>query len=355
MKTGYRGTFVISWTQTELDGLWAAPIGLLGTGAAWRWTGEAVRVDGPQSLLLLSGDPEGADLRRRAARMVKRLVGAALANRPLRDADDAPAEEPDGGFVLTDGRRVFEVTVIDAPDGAARLLMFLGEMPPADRNLWVVRSSLAIAEPAADAPRRAGVICFTPGTRIATPEGARRIEDLAPGDRILTKDNGAQQVLWTGSRRMTGARLYAMPHLRPIRFRQGALGIGRPDGDLLVSPQHRMLVRGAAARALFNTDEVLVAAEDLVNDLSVTVDAHRRDVTYVHILLEHHQIVWANGLETESYHPSNTSLETIDPVQRAALFAAMPELEENPQIYGGHVRRNLSASEAAILRHERVA
>ena len=43
---------------------------------------------------------------------------------------------------------------------------------------------------------------------------------------------------------MTGARLYAMPHLRPIRFRAGALGQGRPEDDLLVSPQHRMLVQG---------------------------------------------------------------------------------------------------------------
>jgi len=199
---------------------------------------------------------------------------------------------------------------------------------------------------------RAGVICFTPGTRISTPEGPRLIESLRPGDRILTKDNGPQEVLWHGQRKLTGARLYAMPHLRPIRFRAGALGIGRPDEDLLVSPQHRMLVQGAAARALFNAEEVLVAAEDLVNDRTVSVDARLREVTYVHILLEAHQIVWANGLETESFHPSATSLETIEPGQRAALFDVLPELAQNPQVYGAFARRNLSASEAAILRYD---
>jgi len=146
-----------------------------------------------------------------------------------------------------------------------------------------------------------------------------------------------------------------MPHLRPIRFRSGALGIGRPDGDLLVSPQHRMLVKGAAAQALFNTPEVLVAAENLVNDLSVTVDHELREVTYVHVLLERHNVVWANGLETESFHPSNTALEMIDDRQRAGLLAVLPGIADAPQSYGDYARRNISASEAAILRHDLAA
>ena len=130
------------------------------------------------------------------------------------------------------------------------------------------------------------------------------------------------------------------------------MGLYRPDEDLLVSPQHRMLVTGSAAQALFNTAEVLVAAEDLVNDATITVDHALREVTYVHILLERHNIVWANGLETESFHPSNTALDTVDPVQREGLLNILPEIEANPQAYGDYARRNLSGSEAAILRHE---
>ena len=130
------------------------------------------------------------------------------------------------------------------PDTGARLVMFVGDLPPVDQDLWVVRTALDRSAQAAGARAAGGVICFTPDTRIATPEGARLIRDLRPGDRILTKDNGPQEVLWTGHRRMTGARLYAMPHLRPIRFRAGALGWGGPRTNLLVSPQHRMLVQG---------------------------------------------------------------------------------------------------------------
>ena len=64
----------------------------------------------------------------------------------------------------------------------------------------------------------------------------------------------------------------------------------------------------------------------------------------MHILLERHNIVFANGLETESFHPSNTALDTVDPVQRADLLRLLPEIALNPHSYGDDARRNLSPS-----------
>ena len=355
MKTGSLGTFVISWSQTEVDGLKAASLDLLAVGATWRWSGAAVRVDGPQGVLRLEGAEGSADIRKRAAHMVRRLVGAAISATPEPTLAQEDQDMPDQGFVVTDGHQSFMVTIIPVPDTGARLLMLVGDLPPVDQDLWVVRTAIDRTHSGAGARVAGGVICFTPDTRVATPDGARRIQHLKPGDLILTRDNGPQAVMWAGHRRMSGARLYAMPHLRPIRFRAGALGVGRPDEDLLVSPQHRMLIKGAAAQALFNTAEVLVAAEDLLNGGSIIVDQAMREVTYVHILLERHNIVWANGLETESFHPSNTALDTIDPMQRESLLSMLPGIEQNPHIYGDYARRNISASEAAILRHDMAA
>lgn len=355
MKTGSRGTFVISWAQTEVDGLAASTLDALAVGVAWRWTGEAVRVDRAHDTLLLEA-PEGkAEMQKRAARMVRRLVGAALHRNEPEEGIDPEEDGPDQGFIVTDGHQSFSVTVIAVPDTGARLLMFFGDIPPRDRDLWVVRTQIDRTHRGAGAAEAGGVICFTPETLIATPVGPRLIRSLRPGDRVLTKDNGPQEILWAGSRRMSGARLYAMPHLRPVRFRSGAFGVGRPDPDLLVSPQHRMLLRGPAAQALFNTPEVLVRAQDMINDLTVAVDYALREVTYVHILLERHNIVFANGIETESFHPSNTALDTIDPDQREGLLALLPQVASNPQSYGDYARRNLSASEAAILRHDLAA
>ena len=358
MIAGSRGTFVISWAQTEVDGVAGAAIDLLTVGASWRWTGSAVRVDGAADLLLLEQAEGAAEIRKRAARMVRRLIGTAIAR--CEGEDDRASEGdlddlPDQGFIVTDGVASYPLTIIPVPDSGTRLVMMLGEMPPANRDLWVVRTSIDRARVAAGGREGGGVICFTPGTRIATPEGPKLIQALRPGDRVLTKDDGPQEVLWMGHRRMSGARLYAMPHLRPIRFRAGALGLDLPEPDLIVSPAHRMLVKGAAAQALFGTAEVLVRAEDLVNDASIMVDHALREVTYVHILLERHNVVFANGIETESFHPSNTALEMIDTEQRADLLRVVPGVARTPEAYGDYARRNLSASEAALLRHDSAA
>ena len=354
METGFRGTFVISWSQTEVDGLRAAPSGMLSVGAAWRWTGEAVRVDGPAELLLLDGAKGVTDLRKRASRTVHRLVGAAMHSH--KDPSRLQISDPfmDGGFVVTDGRRTYTAIVIEVNQDTPPLLMFLDEIPPQNVDMWVVNCSLEErAEGHTDA-FSGGVICFTPDTKMLTPDGVKPIQDLREGDKLQTKDDGAQEILWIGQRRMTGARLHAMPHLRPIRIRAGALCEGEPDEDLLVSPDHRVLVKGPAANILFNTPEVLVAAKDLVNDHNVLVDHTTREVTYIHLMLDQHQVVWANGVETESFHPANTSLNAIEEDQRKRLFDVNPELEHDPHTYGDYARRNLSPSEAEILKYDSV-
>ncbi|EAQ04322.1 hypothetical protein OB2597_09269 [Pseudooceanicola batsensis HTCC2597] len=351
MGTGYKGTFVISWSQTELDGLRAAGPHALRIGAGWSWTGEATRVDGPGDILRLDQPEGGREMRRRAARVVRRLVGEAL-ERPAGDGDPYD-DDPwmDGGFVVTDGHASYGATMIEIGSGLPPLVMFVDAMPPRGRDLWVVSRRIGSRRGPAPGVAR-GVICFTPGTRIATPYGVVPVEDLREGDTVLTKDNGPQEICWTGARRMSGARLYAMPHLRPIRIRAGAFGIDRPDDEFLVSPEHRLLVKGRAARALFNTPEVLVTARDLINGTTVVQDLRLPEVTYIHLLLPAHQVIWANGVETESFHPASAALSALGRVDRDRLLAGMPDVAADPLTYGGYARRNLTRAEAAIMMHE---
>lgn len=352
MKTGFKGTFVISWAQTEIDGENAAMKDALIVGANWRWNGKAVRVDGPHDILLLDEAKGSADLRKRAARMVQRLMGDSFEDSNLQIDEDTLDASPDNGFTVTDGRRTYTVTLIEIETSPVPLLMFLDEVPPANTDLWVVHRTYRDSMRQQVAGNTNGVICFAAGTIIRTENGPRLVESLKEGDCIQTKDNGSQRILWTGNRRMTGARLYAMPELRPVRIRAGALNDDEPEHDLLVSPDHRMLIKGPAAQLLFNTPEVLVAARDLTNDTTIMVDHKVREVTYVHLLLENHQIVWANGVQSESFHPANMALDAIEEGQRKALLQAFPDLAYDPRGYGEYARRNLSASEAAILRHD---
>ncbi len=349
MKTGYRGTFVISWAQSEIDGLANAAKTALGMGAIWRWTGAPLRVDGPQNILELTNASGEADLRRRAAKMVHKLVGAAMD--PQVALDETPVDDPllNMGFKVTDGHQSFTITLIEAGPGRTPLLMFVDDVPPADTDLWVVEANLKPSHINRLTDQPTGVICFTPGTRLRTPDGEALVEDLREGDEIQTRDDGAQKILWIGQRRITGARLFAMPELRPIRVRAGALSTGQPDEDLLVSPQHQLLMRGPRARELFNTDEVLVRAQDLVDERRVIIDSSVREVTYYHILLERHEVVWANGVAAESFHPAGTALDTVEASQRARLFEMFPGLDVNPMTYGDYARRTLTQAEAAIL------
>ncbi|MEM8774419.1 MAG: Hint domain-containing protein [Pseudomonadota bacterium] len=355
MGTTFRGAFVISWSQTEVDGLNAAPIHSLKVGAAWSWTGELVRVDGPSEVLRLERNERETTHRKCAAKLVRRLIKAAQNGE--KDLTQVDAEEPliESGFVVTNGVSSYTVTVIEVGGDAPPLLMFLNNAPPRDTELWVVHHSMQSGRVTQVGGETGGVICFTPGTHIETPDGARKIEQLREGDYVQTKDSGAQQIQWIGSRRLSGARLFAMPHLRPVRIRAGALGVERPDQELLVSPEHRMLVKGEVAQALFNNSEVLVAAHDLVNGKTITVDASVREVTYVHLLLPSHQVLWANGVETESFHPASASLAALDGADRQRLLQINSKLEADPHSYGVFARRNLSSSEAAILDHETAA
>lgn len=335
MDTGFRGAFVLSWQQTETDGIAGASLRDVVPGATWRWSGAALRVDGPDAVLLLGGDGGLADLHRRAARAARRMLGlvaeaARLPGPPspsLKSPGLPAADEPDTlgrAFTVTDGRQRHVLTLISVPETGARLLLCRNGLPPRDRDLWVLRLE---AEPLRRAPPRP-MPGLAPDARISTPEGPRPLWSLRPGDRVLTRDSGAQEIVWMGVQRLQPARLHLLPGLRPVRLRgQGAAA------DLLVSPSQRLLVRGPATEALFNSPEVLVLAADLCDGRTIRPDRQMREARYVQIMLDRHEIIYANGFGIGSYDPA----------------------EAGPERIGDPARRCLTAAEAAILQHDLAA
>ena len=270
MKTGLIGTFVISWSQTDIDGQHAPPVTDLNVGTAWSWIGEAVRVDGPNGILPLGVSQSETDIRSRAALTVRRLLASAQVD--TRRMDAAVLQEPlfEDSFRVTDGFDTWIIALINTGVNRKPLCMFMDEIPPRAQDLWVVDHRIETTLRRFSQPAQGGVVCFTPGTMIMTPDGARDVANLSEGDFVQTADNGRTEVLWLGQRRVTGARLQAVPSLTPVRLRAGALDQDVPDAGLLVSPDHRIVLRGARACALYNADEVLVTARDLINDHSIT-------------------------------------------------------------------------------------
>lgn len=191
--------------------------------------------------------------------------------------------------------------------------------------------------------------CFTPGTMIATPSGERAIETLKAGDKVLTRDNGIREIRWTGARQMNPMELSRHAHLRPIHIRQGALGNDLPERNMMVSPNHRMLVSSDKTALYFEESEVLVAAKYLTGLDGVSV-AGVPVITYIHIMFDQHEIILSDGCWTESFQPGDQSLAGIGNAQRQELFELFPELENIDNVGAfGAARRILKKHEAQLL------
>ncbi len=191
--------------------------------------------------------------------------------------------------------------------------------------------------------------CFTPGTLIATPRGEIPVEQLRAGDRVITRDNGLQVIRWIGSRSLTRADLSAAPHLKPVLVRQGSLGNGLPERDMLVSPNHRLLVANDRTALYFDEHEVLVAAKHLIGGKAVqSIDS--MGTTYVHFMCDRHEVVLSNGAWTESFQPGDMTLKGMGNAQRGEIFDLFPELKTEVGLsHYTAARRTLKRHEAVLL------
>ena len=134
-------------------------------------------------------------------------------------------------------------------------------------------------------------VCFAAETRVATPDGARRVVDMRAGDLVVTLDRGAQPVRWVGAQSVQGTGPNA-----PVEIALGALGNTAP---LRLSQQHLVLWRSAMAELLFAAEEVLVPIRALIDGRNVRLRPCRQ-VTYVHLMLDRHELLLAEGAPCES-------------------------------------------------------
>ena len=132
--------------------------------------------------------------------------------------------------------------------------------------------------------------CYCRGTRILTDRGEVAVEDLRIGDRVVTLSGAARPIRWIGCRHLDLTRHPAPGRVQPIVIRAAAVADGMPCRDLLVSPDHAVLL-----------DDVLILARQLINGASIQRQVQCQAVTYYHIELETHDILLAEALPAESY------------------------------------------------------
>ncbi len=232
---------------------------------------------------------------------------------------------------VTDGTSNYEIGLVDYDldgDGSfdwpgaeqGYFIAFIGSVPPLGTTLTIAQ----ISNNGVSIPVDTVVPCFTRDTLIGSPSGSIPIHDLRKGDQVLTLDHGAQSVRWIGSRKLNRIELARTPRLRPICIAAGALGCGLPKRDLRVSPQHRMLIRSTIADRVFGENEVFLPATKLVGLPGITVDTTVRSVEYFHILLDRHEVLFAEGAPAESLFTGPEAIKSVGPAAMLEIKALFP-------------------------------
>ncbi|WP_099826184.1 Hint domain-containing protein [Oceaniglobus indicus] len=161
-----------------------------------------------------------------------------------------------------------------------------------------------------------GVACFAPGTVIRTPDGDVLIDDLQVGDLVMTLDNGPQPIRWLyrGAHPLEDAK----PTDKPVLIAAGALGNGLPTQDLIVSPQHRMLVGGRQLASRFDT-EAFVPAKSLAALRHIRHMHGRKAFAWTHFSCDRHEVIFANGCLSESLLLGPMVMKGLTGAERNAL------------------------------------
>ncbi|MEP1765294.1 MAG: Hint domain-containing protein [Sulfitobacter sp.] len=198
------------------------------------------------------------------------------------------------------------------------------------------------------------VACFTSGTRIETRRGQVEVQDLQAGDLIRTADHGFQPVRLVLQRHLTAGELHAKPNLRPVCLRKGALGLGLPKRDLMVSPQHRFLANSPIVERMFGAEEVLVSAKKISGLPGIFSVDDIHDVTYFHLVMDCHEVVFAECAPTESFYCGPMAIAGLADAAQAELLELFPQLKQENHIPKG--ARNIPANKRQTrfaMRHER--
>ena len=124
-------------------------------------------------------------------------------------------------------------------------------------------------------------------TIVLTMDGELLARDIAPGDRIITRDAGMVVLLGVRRKRIT---------CDAIQIKAGSLGHKRPPEDILLPCGTKLLIRDWRAEALFGSAQALVAAQDL-QDGEYVSRLSNQELEIVEFIFDKPHVIYAGGLE----------------------------------------------------------
>lgn len=262
----------------------------------------------------------------------------------IREDDQAGIAENltySGSASTLDSILLYNVSVIfnDGSSNTAQMIMlqddlgrmFLSPMPSGDASNNVLDDgpirSITIDSIAGDGyyalpvgiEADAFVVCFREGTRIRCPNGEIPVEQLTAGDMVETLDHGAQPITWLAREQVAHG-----VGTSPIRIGKHALGEQLPSRDLFLSPQHLVMITSKVALRMFGEDQVFVPAKSLTGTNQISQCSGQGDVTYWHVLLKRHEVLFAEGAMVESFLPGRMAMAGLSEKNRRDLLRQHP-------------------------------
>ncbi|MCH4091667.1 Hint domain-containing protein [Acetobacter sp.] len=225
-------------------------------------------------------------------------------------------------------------------DGVSETILFDGVYDPTKLLVTIDTDGSTLIDYGTPAP------CYCPGTLIATAAGETPVEALAIGDLVRTASGVLRPIRWIGRRAYDGVFARGNPDLIPVTFEKGSLGSSLPKRALTVSPLHAMCVEG-----------YLIPAHCLVNGGSIHFDSIGERVDYIHIELESHDLLLAEGAPSESFvddgsrgmfHNAGTFAELYPDAETVEAVYCAPRLEDGTVLE--HIRDRLSAHTGSTVR-----
>lgn len=171
-------------------------------------------------------------------------------------------------------------------------------------------------------------VCYVDGTRLETVNGPVAVENLRVGDLLMTRDNGPQPIRWIGwtQHNWPGTE----EKLRPVRIPSRSLDGRLPHRDLMVSPQHRVLLCRESFAFMDDDEEYFAPALSLEGYHGIGRATSCQTVRYYHVLMERHSILTAEGVQSESFFPGPMAMRNLSLGNRFQIMALFPQLAVDP-------------------------
>jgi len=168
---------------------------------------------------------------------------------------------------------------------------------------------------------------FAHGTLIDTSIGPVAVEDLEPGMKIVTADQGAVPLIWLGSMTLMPPS-DRVPHGGGLtRIMADSFGMGRPHTDLMAGPGARLLMRPSGLAGRSGNARTLTPAARIADGMNAIAITPPRPVTVHHLCLRRHAIVSAAGMEVESFHPGPGFERNMGPNMLSLFLSFFPHVK----------------------------